>query len=261
MYNLFSRRDFVKSAAITGLGLGMGAHSVQAGAFLKEPKPLIKEKGMRVLFQGDSITDGNRGRNMDPNHIMGHGYAFSIASRIGAEFPEKGWKFFNRGISGNTVTDLQERWTKDALELQPDLLSVLVGINDASQHVRNPEKDPQFELFENAYRDILTQSRAQNPELIIVLGLPFVYPIGNRMEDWGLYEKDVLRRQEIVKKLAGEYDALLVDYPAAFDKAMERAAPEYWIWDGVHPTVAGHEIMAKAWLESVAEKFPFLGGI
>ncbi|GAB3650592.1 SGNH/GDSL hydrolase family protein [Echinicola sediminis] len=258
MHNLFSRRDFVKSAAITGLGLGVGAIPVQARTSIKESKPLIEEKGMRVLFQGDSLTDGNRGRNMDLNHIMGHGYAFSVASRIGADFPEKGWSFFNRGISGNTVTDLQERWTKDALELQPDLLSVLVGINDVGQHVRNPENGPQFEVFENAYRDILTQSLAQNPELIIVMGMPFVYPIGKRIEHWDTYEKDVLRRQEMVTSLAKEFDALLVDYPAAFDKAMERADPEYWVWDGVHPTVAGHEIMTKAWLETVAEKFPFL---
>ncbi|WP_186755985.1 SGNH/GDSL hydrolase family protein [Echinicola salinicaeni] len=255
MYNLLSRRDFVKSAATIA---GMGAIPVLAEEPLNKVQQLIEDKGMRVLFQGDSITDGNRGRNMDLNHIMGHGYAFSIASRIGADFPEKNWEFFNRGISGNTVTDLQGRWSKDALDLKPDLLSVLVGINDAGQHVRNPEKGPQFEVFETAYRDILTQSRIQNPDLIIVMGLPFVYPIGSRIPVYDAYEKDVLRRKEIVQKLAQEFDALLVDYSSAFDKAFEKAPPEYWIWDGVHPTVAGHEVMTKAWLATVAEKFPFL---
>ncbi|MBD8489751.1 SGNH/GDSL hydrolase family protein [Echinicola sp. CAU 1574] len=238
--------------------MGMIPFEVLSMHTLTKPQLKSDKSGMKVLFQGDSITDGNRGRTEDPNHIMGHGYAFSVASRVGADFPEKHWEFFNRGISGNTVVDLQERWAKDALALKPDLLSVLVGINDAGQHVRNPEEGAQMALFEETYRDILQQSREQNPDLMIILGLPFVYPVGKRVEHWSIYEKDVLQRQEIVKQLAGEFGALLVDYPAAFDKAMEKAPAEYWIWDGVHPTVAGHEVMTQAWLETVAEKFPFL---
>ena len=84
----------------------------------------------RILFQGDSITDGNRGRNSDPNHILGHGYVFLIAARWGAAYPEKDWTFLNRGVSGNTVADLSSRWQADTLDLQPDLLSILVGVND-----------------------------------------------------------------------------------------------------------------------------------
>ncbi|WP_236252750.1 SGNH/GDSL hydrolase family protein [Echinicola sp. 20G] len=258
MSNSSSRRNFIKSVTLTGLGTGMIPFEVLSMDTLTKPHLKSDKSGMKVLFQGDSITDGNRGRTEDLNHIMGHGYAFSVASRIGADFPEKHWEFFNRGISGNTVVDLQERWTKDALALKPDLLSVLVGINDAGQHVRNPEKGAQLALFEETYRDILQQSWEQNPDLVIVLGLPFVYPVGKRVEHWSIYEKDVLQRQEIVKQLADEFGTLLVDYPAAFDKAMEKAPAEYWIWDGVHPTVAGHEVMTKAWLDTVADKFSFL---
>jgi lysophospholipase L1-like esterase len=86
------------------------------------------EKDLIILFQGDSITDGNRGRNADPNHIMGHGYAFSIASRVGADFPTSGFNLYKRGISGNKVTDLKNRWQEDALNIKPDVLSILVGI-------------------------------------------------------------------------------------------------------------------------------------
>src|SRR5580693_2752855 len=86
--------------------------------------------GARILFQGDSITDGNRGRSLDPNHILGHGYAFIIAAKFGAAFPEANLEFFNRGVSGNTVLDLEKRWQKDTLDLRPDVLSILIGVND-----------------------------------------------------------------------------------------------------------------------------------
>ena len=84
--------------------------------------------GARILFQGDSITDGNRGRNADPNHILGHGYAFIIAAKYGAAFAALNLDFMNRGVSGNTVLALQKRWAKDTIELKPDVLSILVGI-------------------------------------------------------------------------------------------------------------------------------------
>src|SRR5476651_1492719 len=84
----------------------------------------------RILFQGDSITDGNRGRSADPNHILGHGYVFSIASKYGATYPDLDLTFVNRGISGNTVQDLANRWEADTLAIQPDVLSILVGVND-----------------------------------------------------------------------------------------------------------------------------------
>src|ERR1700722_19445810 len=86
--------------------------------------------GACILFQGDSITDGNRGRSADPNHILGHGYVFIIAAKFGAAFPEEKLEFFNRGVSGNTVLDLEKRWQKDTLDLKPDVLSILIGVND-----------------------------------------------------------------------------------------------------------------------------------
>src|SRR5208283_3317346 len=86
--------------------------------------------GSRILFQGDSITDGNRGRNADPNHILGHGYQFIIASEFAGHFPELNLTFVNRGVSGNTVSDLAARWQKDTLDVHPDVLSVLIGVND-----------------------------------------------------------------------------------------------------------------------------------
>src|SRR3954470_23665676 len=86
--------------------------------------------GARILFQGDSITDGNRGRSLDPNHILGHGYAFIVAAKYGSQYPKRHLTFLNRGVSGNTVADLTKRWDKDTIDLKPDVLSILIGIND-----------------------------------------------------------------------------------------------------------------------------------
>ena len=97
-----------------------------------EPIPAFAP-GSRILFQGDSITDGNRGRSLDPNHILGHGYVFITAARHGAAFPAAQLDFYNRGVSGNTGRELQKRWPKDTLELKPDLLSVMIGVNDSSK--------------------------------------------------------------------------------------------------------------------------------
>ena len=135
MDNKTTRRSFLKVSALVGAASALSPASVMANV---APGDMIedKTKGLVFLFQGDSITDGNRGRDKDPNHIMGHGYAFSIASRIGADFAESNPVFYNRGISGNRVTDLEKRWQTDTLDIKPDVLSILVGINDGADDKR-----------------------------------------------------------------------------------------------------------------------------
>ncbi|QKZ14858.1 SGNH/GDSL hydrolase family protein [Spirosoma sp. KUDC1026] len=248
-----SRRAFLKSSALAGLA----AEPLLVAAPVPMPEPRA-EKGLVFLFQGDSITDGNRGRTTDPNHIMGHGYAFSIASRIGADFPESGFSFYNRGISGNTVTDLQKRWSVDTLALKPDVLSLLVGINDTDLVVNKPAEATSLEQFESTYRGLLTDSRNQHAACLFVLGLPFVYPVGQRSENWERWRDDTAQRQGIVRKLAAEFNAILVDYPALFDKALTKAPIDYWIWDGIHPTVFAHELMAREWIKQVSSQLTFL---
>ena len=130
-----SRRTFLKKISLAGL-----ATTYLPLLDVEAITTTLKEDHLIFLFQGDSITDGNRGRNNDPNHIMGHGYAFSIASRLGADFPEKHFSFYNRGISGNKITDLEARWQKDVLDLKPGVLSILVGVNDVDS-VKSPIVD------------------------------------------------------------------------------------------------------------------------
>lgn len=199
-----------------------------------EPIPALAQ-GSRILFQGDSITDGNRGRSPDPNHILGHGYAFIIAARQGAAFPTAKYEFFNRGVSGNTVRDLQKRWTKDTLELKPDLLSVMVGVNDHSKNVPLAE-------YEKTYDELLAAARAANPKLKLVLCAPFV------KHKEGPVPEDIVARQAIVAKLAAKYGAALVELQKVFDAATTAETPaDYWIWDRVHPTYRGHQLLADEW--------------
>jgi len=196
--------------------------------------------GSRILFQGDSITDGNRGRSLDRNHILGHGYAFIIAARHGAVFPERKLDFFNRGVSGNTVLDLEKRWTKDTLALKPDLLSVMIGVNDNGKGVA-------LETYETTYDKILTEARAQNPKLKLVLMEPFVRHPGKPVPE------GIVARQAIVAKLAQKHGAALVRLQKLFDDAAIKTADDYWVWDSVHPTYRGHQLMADEWERVVRE--------
>lgn len=253
-----SRRNFIRNSFVLGGAAVCLPEAVLSAEPIIQNESLSTEKNLVFLFQGDSITDGNRGRSMDPNHIMGHGYAFSISSRIGADFPDQGFTFYNRGISGNKVSDLLGRWQEDTLALKPDVLSILVGINDANAALNSQDKNSNLQEFEETYRQLLQKSRAINPKMILVLGIPFVYPVGKIIKDWEFYSSDVSKRKAIILKLAKEFDAVVVDYKPVFDQGIKKMPADYWIWDGIHPTVFAHELMARLWITRVSERLKFL---
>jgi lysophospholipase L1-like esterase len=205
----------------------------------------IFQPGTRILFQGDSITDGNRGRSEDPNHILGHGYVFIIAAQYGATFPERNLTFINRGISGNKVTDLEKRWQQDTIHLKPDVLSILIGVNDNG--------NVPLEQYEQVYEKILTKAEAANPKIRLVLGEPFCLPVGKVKQNWDTFSKGIRAEQEAVARLARKHHAALVKFQKALDAACNRAPAEHWIWDGIHPTYSGHQIMADEWIRAVRE--------
>ena len=213
-----------------------------------EPIAAFKQ-GTHILFQGDSITDGNRGRSADPNHILGHGYAFIIAAKYGAAVAARNLEFANRGVSGNTVRELQKRWEKDTLELKPDVLSILIGVNDQSHGVPLDE-------YERSYDELITQAKTANPKLRLVLCEPFTLPVGKRKEGYEAWHAGIQARQDVVAKLAAKYDAALVRFQPVFDAACNIAPAEHWIWDGVHPTYSGHQLMADEWERTVRAKWP-----
>ena len=252
----YSRRKFIGNTASAGLAGCFMPATGALGVNSVQPEKRLKNNAV-ILFQGDSITDGNRGRNEDPNHIMGHGYAFSIASRVGADFPEKNYKFYNRGISGHKITDLESRWQKDTLDLKPDVLSMLIGVNDAASVIFNRPPVVPVEKYEETYDSLLEQTQSQYPEILFVLCEPFILKVGKVADNLDAYLADISKRREVVKKLAAKFDAVFVPSQQVFNKACEKAPAEYWMWDGVHPTVAGHELLAREWLKQVKSRISF----
>ena len=251
------RRVFLKKAVITGVGTMFFSKLIHANENRSTLSIQNPTKEFRILFQGDSITDGNRGRDNDLNHIMGHGYAFSIASRLGADYSEKNLHFYNRGVSGNKITDLAARWQTDTLDIKPDLLSILIGVNDAGS-VFNKKDTVSLEKYEEVYKLLLDQVKEINPEIIFVLNQPFTLPVGNFKDYWEAWHHEIIERQKIVERIAKSYDAIYVRHQDAFDAACKRAPADYWIWDGVHPTVAGHELMAREWINQVKKRLTFI---
>ncbi|WJH32798.1 SGNH/GDSL hydrolase family protein [Paenibacillus sp. CC-CFT747] len=208
------------------------------------------KKNQVVLFQGDSITDGNRGRSQDLNHILGHGYVFLLASRLGCELAEETPLFVNRGISGNRVSDLYARWNEDAISLKPDLLSILIGVNDAARILRG-EPGGATDRFERAYRVLLEETKEVLPHTSLVLCEPFLVKTDATADRWEEWRSLMASYQQTVRELADRCGALFVPFQETFDEACGRAPAEYWVWDGVHPTAAGHHLMAEQWLSVV----------
>ena len=250
-----SRRNFIAKAAMAcAAATGFtGIESFAAGSVEQKRKT----DHLNFLFQGDSITDGNRGRSKDPNHIMGHGYAFSIASRVGAAFPEKENQFYNRGISGNKITDLAKRWQTDTLDLKPDVLSILIGINDTDSVIRQ-QNIVTAEQYEEVYRSLLEQTHEQLPDCMFVLCEPFILPVGKVKENWNLFHDDLQKRQQAVSRLSNEFNAVFIPLQKIFNDAVKRAAAEYWMWDGIHPTYSGHELITREWLKQVSKELHFI---
>jgi lysophospholipase L1-like esterase len=205
--------------------------------------PII-EAGATVLFQGDSITDAGRGR-MD-TESMGSGYAMMAASWFSAAFPGRRVRFINRGISGNRAADLEKRWENDCLALKPDWVSIMIGINDTWRAFdSNDATSP--EAYEASCRNILTQTReALGAQLILIE--PFVLPFPEDRKAW---RDDLDPRIAVVRSLADEFDAILIPMDGIMNAATETREPSFWAPDGVHPTPAGHALIAQSWLRAV----------
>ena len=176
---------------------------------------------------------------------MGPGYAGMIASRLLAEQPEKGHLFINRGISGHRIVDLYARWKADALNFKPDILSLLIGVNDTGHEIclGNGVEPERFEKF---YRMLLDWTLEVVPDVKLILMEPFVFPFGSVDERW---LPELSERQEIVRRIAADYSAFFIPLQSIFNSALSRAPQEYWMVDGIHPTPAGHYLIAQNWLK------------
>ncbi len=233
---------------------GVGAMAV-AGAAAWVPRSAhgaIAElkQGATVLFQGDSITDAGRDfEDKAPNDpkALGSGYAALLATQLLDTYPTLALQVFNRGVSGNKIPDLAARWQDDVTQLHPDVLSILIGVNDV-WHKRTGNYRGTLESYENGYASLLKETRAALPEIALVICEPFVLRCGVVDETW-LPEIDAHRAA--AKRVADDAGAIWVPFQEAFDDAIaDDMPPAYWARDGVHPTAEGHALMARTWLDA-----------
>jgi len=206
-------------------------------------QPLVQD-GDLVLFQGDSITDAGRER-ANPEHL-GYGYAQFAAAWFQALYPAKRVQFLNRGIGGDRIKDLQARWQTDCLALRPAWISLLIGINDTWRRYDQNE-ETSAAAYEEMYRGLLDQVRT-NCNARLILCEPFVLHTSPDRQSW---RADLDPKIAAVRRLANEYDALCVPFDSLFAQAATQRAPAFWAADGVHPTAAGHALMAQAWLRAI----------
>ncbi|MBN1342281.1 MAG: SGNH/GDSL hydrolase family protein [Phycisphaerae bacterium] len=206
--------------------------------------PVEIKDGAVVLFQGDSITDAGRGYGSDDE--LGMGYVTMVASMFSAIRPETHVRWVNRGISGNRVKDLRERWDRDCLEIKPDVVSIMIGVNDTWRRYDSDDATSAGD-FEADYHEILRQVRDElNAELILLE--PFVLPTPPDRIAW---REDINPKIDAARRLAQKFSATLVPMDGIFARACAIRDPAFWAQDGVHPTPAGHALLAKSWLEAV----------
>ena len=207
---------------------------------------------MKILFFGDSITDAGRDRNVD--HALssyGHGYVKFIAGELLLEDPQ-GYEIYNRGISGNRIVDLYARVKADCWNLQPDVLSILIGVNDV-WHELGSGNGVELERFEKIYRMLLEDTLKRLQNVKIVLCAPFVLEGTATQAQY----KDFLQVYEyaqVVRKLADEYGFPCLELQERMTELASKSETKYYLADGVHPSVAGAKLIADEWLKLFEEK-------
>lgn len=204
-----------------------------------------------MLFIGDSITDV--GRNREDHGSLGHGFTLMIAAYLQAMYPEKRLNILNRGIGGDRLIDLKNRWEEDCLDLNPDIVTILIGINDTwrNPHPEKKVSEEEINAFEADYRYLL-KSLLQRTDAKVILMEPFVLPYP---KDRIVWREDLDQRIQIVRKMAREYQTELIPLDGLLNAAGIKNGFSYYTGeDGVHPTNAGHGTIAKYWLESFFDK-------
>lgn len=201
----------------------------------------------RVLFQGDSITDCDR-TCINTEMFKGNGYATLVSSHIGFEMPGE-YEFLNRGVSGNRITNVYARVKTDIVNLKPDVMSLLIGVNDVWHEVQS-QSGVSAEKFETIYDMLIGEILDDLPNLKILIMEPFVTKGSATEEDWDYFRSEVEKRAEVAKRIADKYHLTFVPLQKKFDEMVGVYPEPYWTHEGVHPTDAGHELIAREWLKA-----------
>ncbi|QBQ40283.1 lysophospholipase [Sphingobacterium psychroaquaticum] len=246
-----TRRNFITKGLLTLGGAALAPGLVRASDTNALAPKISIQKDDIILFQGDSITDAGRNREqLNPNTAngFGSGYAMIAAGTLLNKFADKNIKVYNRGISGNRVPDLQERWQRDTIDLQPTVLSIMIGVND---FWRTKDKGAinTPALYKGQYQQLLEGTLSKLPHVRLIIAEPFgVKNVKYVTDDW---YPDFLGYQQAAKEVAKEFNAVFLPYQQVFDQAGKRGAGDVWTTDGVHTTMAGANLMAQAWLDLV----------
>ncbi len=210
---------------------------------------MIKENS-RILFQGDSITDMRRSQGENISHNLGHGYVYLIASYLSLKYHHKNLSFFNRGIAQDKIEDIAQRWTKDTIEIKADILSILAGINNIGS-ITNNNGTTNLTNFKNTYIKILNDFKQKMPESSIIICEPFVLPVNKRMVNWTKRKQTMNEAHSILKDISMKFKAQYIELQSVFEEASKLKTYQYWLYDGVHPSPAGHALIAQVWLKKV----------
>jgi lysophospholipase L1-like esterase len=249
-----TRRDFLKKAAVGGVLLSASNIAVAAMSSNKRKKQSSKialRENDIILFQGDSITDAGRDKNTNiPNTspMMGGGYVQQAAGQLLFQYAGLNLTIYNKGISGNKVYQLSERWDDDCINLKPNVLSILIGVNDF-WHTKTGDYTGTVKIYEDDYRKLLQRTKDALPDVKLIIGEPFAIKGVRAVND--SWYPDFDKYREVAKKLADEFNAVFIPYQQVFDEAMKKAPGVYWTHDGVHASLAGAKLMADAWMQAV----------
>jgi lysophospholipase L1-like esterase len=246
-----SRRSFLKKAAIGSLIAASIPEIVSASMAGRGTKKIKLAKDNVILFQGDSITDAGRNKeDMSNNNVraLGSGYAMLAGASLLQVYAPLNLKIYNKGISGNKVYQLAERWDKDCLDLKPDVLSILIGVNDF-WHKLNGNYNGTIEIYRNDYIALLERTKKALPNVKLIVCEPFAVPGVKAVDD--KWFPDFYGYQKVSREIAEKFGAVFVPFQKVFDEAIKLAPGAYWTGDGVHASFAGAQLMAEAWEEAI----------
>ena len=246
-----SRRSFCKKAALGSMMVVTIPEILSASMGEKVIKKIEVANGNTVLFQGDSITDSGRSRSAggyNDTRGLGSGYAMLAAAGLLEKYASLDLKIYNRGISGNKVFQLADRWNTDCIDIKPDVLSILIGVNDF-WHKLNGNYDGTVEIYKNDFIALLNRTKEALPWVKLIIGEPYAVPGVKAVED--KWYPEFYGYQQAARDVADQFGAVFIPYQRIYDEAQKRAPGAYWTPDGVHTTLAGAQLMAAAWLKTI----------
>lgn len=201
---------------------------------------------MRILFQGDSITDA--GRDIHNDAGVGVGYPLLVKAALGFEYPEK-YDFINRGNSGNRVIDVYARIKTDIINIKPDVMSILIGVNDVWHEFSDSPNGIDAEKYFKIYSMLIEEVQQELPDLKIMIMEPFVLKAFATEGNWDTFSSEVKKRAVMAKKISEKYNLPFIELQKGLDELSENTENSYWLGDGVHPTPMGHEYIKNEWIK------------